>query len=248
MLTNENYFSPENNMKYMGSSQFKSFMACEAMALAEIKGEHVREKSIAMMVGSYVDAHYEKSLDLFRSQNPSICTAKGDLKSEYRHAEYIISRLERDPLFSKYMAGEKQVIQTGEIAGVPFNTKIDSFHPGKAIVDLKVMRDFEGIWKDGLKLNFVEAWGYDIQGAIYQAVEGNRLPFFIAAGTKETEPNLIILSIPQERLDYCLEIVKNNVKRFDNIKHGLIEPTRCGECDYCKRTKVLTDIIDYTML
>lgn len=248
MVTNENYFSPENNLTYMGSSQFKCFMSCEAMALAELRGEYVREKSVAMLVGSYVDAHYEQTLHLFKAQTPVIFTQKGELKSEYRHAEYIIARLERDPLFCKYMSGEKQVIQTGEIEGVPFKTKIDSYHPGKAIVDLKVMRDFEGIWKDGLKLNFVEAWGYDIQGAIYQAVEGNQLPFFIAAGTKESEPDLQIISIPQDRLDYCLEIVRNNVKRFNDIKHGLIEPTRCGRCDWCKRTKVLTDIIDYTML
>jgi len=57
MLTAENYFSQENNMKYMGASQFKSFMNCEAAALAEIKGEFEREKTVALLVGSYVDAH-----------------------------------------------------------------------------------------------------------------------------------------------------------------------------------------------
>lgn len=77
MITNENYFSPENQMKYMGSSQYKSFMECEAATMAEIKGEHVREKSVALLVGSYVDAHYEKSLELFKAQNPSIFTQKG---------------------------------------------------------------------------------------------------------------------------------------------------------------------------
>ncbi len=38
MLTNENYFSPENQMKYMGVSQFKAFEKCPASALAvEVK-------------------------------------------------------------------------------------------------------------------------------------------------------------------------------------------------------------------
>lgn len=248
MITNENYFSPDNNLAYMGSSQFKQFLSCETMALAEIRGEYVREKSVAMLIGSFVDAHYEQTLHLFKAQNPVIFTQKGELKSEYRQAEYIIARLERDPLFSKYMSGEKQVIRTGTIEGVPFKIKMDSYHPEKAIVDLKIMRDFEGIWKDGLKLNFIEAWGYDIQGAIYQAVEGSQLPFFIAAGTKEAEPDLAIISIPQDRLDYCMEIVRNNVKHFDDIKHGLVEPTRCERCEWCKMTKVLTDIIDYAML
>lgn len=256
MITNENYFSLENQMKYMGTSQYKAFLECEAGALAEIKGEYTKEKSVALLVGSYVDAHYEKTLDLFKAQNPGIFTQKGDLKSEYKHAEYMIERLERDELFQKYMSGEKQVIKTGEIDGIPFKIKIDSYHPGKAIVDLKVMKDFEPIWKDGLKLSFVEAWGYDIQAALYQEIErqsrgtdAKPLPFFIAAGTKEKpEPDLVLLSIPQDRLNYCMEQIKYNIPRFADVKKGLIEPTRCEHCNYCKATKKLTGIIDYSML
>jgi len=249
MLTAENYHSNEMNMKYMGCSQFKSFMECEAAALAEIKGEHTREKSVSLLVGSYVDAHYEKTLDLFKAQNPEIFTQKGELKSDYKHAEYIIARLERDELFQQYMSGEKQVIKTGEIMGIPFKIKIDSYHPGDKIVDLKIMKDFDGIWKDGLKLSFVEAWGYDIQGAIYQFVEDNNLPFFIAGATKQKpEPDLEIISIPQSRLDYCLDMVIQNVERFADIKKGLIVPTRCGKCDYCKSTKILTKPVEYLEL
>lgn len=248
MITNENYFSPENKLKYMGSSQFKSFMACEAGALAEIRGEYDQEKTVSMLVGSYVDAHYEGTLNVFKAKNPSLFTNKGELRADFQRAEIIIARLERDPMFCKYMGGAKQVIQVGEIAGIPFKIKIDSFHPGKAIVDLKVMKDFEDIWTDGLKLNFVESWGYDTQGAIYQAVEGHKLPFLLAAATKEPEPDLLIISIPQDRLDYCLQLVINNIQRFDDIKKGLIEPTRCEKCNFCKQTKVLTEVIDYRML
>jgi hypothetical protein len=248
MLTTENYFSLENNMKYMGTNQFKSFEKCQAGALAEIKGEYEREKTTALLVGSYVDAHFENSLDLFKAKNPEIFTAKGTLKSEYKNAEEIISRLERDKLFMHYMSGQKQVMQTGEIEGVLFKTKIDSYLPGECIVDLKVMKDFNGIWKDGLKLPFIEAWGYDLQAAIYQAIEGNNLPFIIAGATKEKEPNIELFSIPQQRIDYCLEIVKQNAPLYANIKLGLIEPTRCGTCDYCKSTKVLTQVIDYNLM
>jgi hypothetical protein len=249
MITAENYHSPEMNMKYMGTSQFKAFMECEAGALAEVKGEYIQEKTVSFLVGSYVDAYYERTLDKFMAENPDIFTLKGTLKSEYKHAEYIIQRLERDEFFKKYMAGQKQVIKTGDIEGVPFKIKIDSYHPGKAIVDLKIMRDFEQIWKDGLKLSFVEAWQYDIQAAVYQAVEGNNLPFFIAAGTKEKpEPDLAIISIPQERIDYCLNQVKENIQRFADIKKGLIEPTRCERCDFCKSTKILNEIVEYDKL
>jgi hypothetical protein len=245
MLTNENYFSIENQMKYMGTSQFKTFMDCQARGLAEVKGEYVREKTSALLVGSYVDAHFEKSLDLFKAQNPEIFTQKGTLRSEYSNAENIIARLERDNLFMSFMSGEKQVIKTAEIDGIPFKIKMDSYIANDYIVDLKVMRDFERIWKDGLKISFIEAWGYDYQAAIYQAVEGNNLPFIIAAATKEKEPNLELFSIPQQRIDYCLDVVKQYAPLFANIKLGLIEPTRCGYCDYCKSTKVLSQVIPY---
>ena len=35
VVTAENYYSPEMNMAYMGSTQFKAFEKCEAAALAE---------------------------------------------------------------------------------------------------------------------------------------------------------------------------------------------------------------------
>ena len=44
-LTEQNYFSNEMNMKYTGSSQIKSFLACEARTLAELNGEWEEEKS-----------------------------------------------------------------------------------------------------------------------------------------------------------------------------------------------------------
>lgn len=244
ILTNENYFSKENNLKYMGASQVKSFMKCEASALAEINGEFEREKTVSLLVGSYVDAHFEGTLDIFMAQNPQIFTQKGTLKSEYANANYIIGRLERDEFFMKYMAGQKQVIKTGEIDGIPFKIKIDSYHPGKAIVDLKIMKDFAPLYvPEQGKLNFVEAWGYDIQGAIYQAIEGNNLPFFIAGATKEKEPDLAVISIPQPNLDVALQIVKANTGRFADLKTGIGEPIRCEKCDYCKRTKILDGVV-----
>lgn len=252
MLTSENYFSPENQLKYMGSSQYKAFCECESSALAEIKGEYKREKTPALIIGSYVDAYFEGTLETFKSQNQDVFSSKGptkgELKIDFKHAEYIIKRLERDPLFMKYMSGKKQLIKTGNIDGIPFKIKIDSYHPEKAIVDLKIMKDFSPMWKDGLKLNFVEYWMHDYQGAIYREIEGNNLRFFIAAATKEKEPDLTVMEIPPERLDYCLEQIKLNVKRFYDIKKGLIEPTRCRVCDYCKSTKVLTEVIEYTSL
>lgn len=243
MMTNENYFSPENQMKYMGASQFKAFDDCEARALAELKGEYEREVTNSLLIGSYVDAHFEKTLDIFRARHPEIFTRNGDLKADFKRAEYIIERIERDPLFMEFMSGQKQVIKTGEICGVPFKIKIDSYHPGKMIVDLKIMKDMEPIWKEEKgRINFAEAWGYDIQGAIYQAIEGNHLPFYLAVATKEVEPDIEIIEIPQHYLDAALEYVKQKVMRLQAIKEGDIEPARCEKCNYCRRTKVLESV------
>jgi hypothetical protein len=240
------YYSKENQIKYMSASQFKSFQKCEASALAEIQGEIEHEMTTAMLVGSYVDAHFSSELDEFRQEHPEIFTKGGELKSDFRQAQYIIQRIERDEMFMRYISGEPQVIVEGTIGGVLFHGKLDSLHRGKAIVDLKIMKDFAPIYVEGEgRLHFIEAYGYDIQGAIYQELVGDKLPFFIAAATKEREPDLAIFSIPQQRLDYALDLVQHFARRYADIKLGLIEPERCGKCDYCKRTKILTSVTDY---
>lgn len=246
MLTAETYFDQENQKQYFSASQFKAFCSCEAAALAEIWGEYEPEKTVSLLVGSYVDAHFEGTLDVFRAKNPEIFTRTGDLKANFKQAETIIQRLERDDLFMQYMDGQSQIIMTGELFGYPWKIKIDSYHPGKAIVDLKVMKDFAPVWVEGEgKIPFVEAWGYDLQGAIYQAVEGHQLPFYIAGATKEKVPDLALYEIPQYKLDTALRLVEAKIDRFADIKAGLKEPVRCEHCDYCKQTKVLTGPISY---
>jgi hypothetical protein len=268
-LTAENYYSQEANMEYMSTSYFKEFRKCEAKALAKLRGEWEDEKSTALLVGSYVDANFEGTLDLFKAQNPEIFTKQGELKADYRYAEYIIQRIERDPLFMLLMSGKKQVIKTGVIGGVPFKIKIDSYLDADicheivrrfpktekvfgfcdgAIVDMKIMADFESKWdaEDQMRIPFISYWGYDYQGAIYQKVEGNGLPFIIAGATKEKpEPNIELFYIPQNDLNACLQTVEYYAKRFHDLKHGIGEPYSCGRCDYCRSHKILTNIIDY---
>ena len=244
-LTAKFYFSKNNNRKYCGSSQFKSFMKCSAAALAELNEEHEREMTTALLVGSYVDAWFEGTLDIFKKEHPEVFKKDGSLKSEYVQAEEIIARVQRDELFMEYMSGKKQVVKTGFIEGIPFKIKMDSYHKGKMIVDLKVIKDFKPIYDEdeGCYVDFIRYWGYDIQAAIYQAVEGNRLPFFICAVTKEKTPDLKVIQIPQSWIDNAMEIIKHNVEMIDMIKHGEMPPIRCEHCDYCKATKKLSRVI-----
>ena len=259
-ITEENYYSKEANKKYMSVSQYKNFVGtmgikgCEAMAMAEINKDWERERGTALMVGSYIDAHFMGSLPLFKAQNPEIFTKQGGLKAEYRQAEEIINRIERDPYFMKFMSGEKQVIMTGEIGGVPWKIKIDSYIPDICIVDLKVVksiRDRFYVKKYGFT-DFITNWGYEIQGAVYQEIvrqnTGKTLPFYIAAASKEKVTDIEIIQINDEALAGALEKVKEHIERVVKIKKGEIEPERCGICDYCKFTKVLSRPMLYTDL
>lgn len=245
ILSDENYYSQEANRRYMSASQFKAFLKCEACALAELNGEYERETTTALLVGSYVDAHFEGTLDLFKAKHPEIFKRDGSLKAEYEQANVIIERIENQPEMMHYFSGEKQKIFTGDIDGVKFKVKIDSFLPDEAIIDGKVMRDFEPIYKpEQGRLPWFEAWGYDIQGAIYQHIveqnTGVKLPFILNAATKEKEPDLDIVNIDQSLLDVQFENIKRLAPRFHAIKEGWIEPERCEHCDYCRRTKKVT--------
>lgn len=245
-LTQRNYFSRKANMEFMSVSQFKSFQKCQAAALAEIKGKYKREKSTALLVGSFVDAYFEGKLEKFIKENPEILKRDGTLKSDFTQAEAIIKRIEQDKLFMKHLSGKKQVIMTGTIAGVPIKIKMDSFHPGKQIDDLKIVKDFEPIYdSERGMLPWFSYWDYDIQGAVYQEIvyqnTGERLPFFLDAATKEKTTGIDIVEIEQPELDFALERFKADVEMYDAIKKGVIDPERCEECKYCKSTKVLTE-------
>lgn len=260
ILTEQNYFSPEANQKYMSVSQFKDFAGsqgkqpCEALALAKQSGEWTEEKSTPLLVGSYVDSHFEGTLDIFKAQNPEIFTQKGELKANYKQAEYIIQRIERDTYFMMFMSGKKQVIMTANIFGVDWKIKIDSYLEDKAIVDLKVMASLtKSEWvKDYGHMSFINYWGYDIQGAIYQKVveinTGKKLPFFIAGASKEKEPNIEIIFLDQQSLDDALSIVEYNLPRVLKVKNKEVKADRCGVCDYCRFTKVLSKPLHYSEL
>lgn len=252
VLSAGNYYSREADLEYMSVSQFKDFngtygrAACEFGAVEKMYGRWKPEKSVAMLVGSYVDSYFEGSLEWFRMWNPEVFTQKGELKAPYLKAEGIIARIERDPYFMKYLSGKKQEIMTGELFGTEWKIKMDSYIPGVAIVDLKVMSSITELkWvKDLGYLDFVRYWGYDIQGAVYQKVveanTGKRLPFYIAAATKENEPDIRIIQVTQNYLDEALRVVGANLPRILRVKSGEALPDRCELCDCCRHNRVLT--------
>ena len=243
ILDNDNYFSPEASMEYMGASQFKSFLDCPARTMAEIRGEYTREDSKALLMGSYVDAYFSGELEGFLDKHPDVHKRDGSLKSEYQQCNRMIDRAEAEPMFMDYLSGEHQTIMTGELFGSPFKIKMDSYFPGKMIVDLKCMKDIKPIYKNGSMMNFITAWGYDLQLYIYQQIEaqnsdtGELLPCYLAVITKEEAPDLHLIEIPQWLLNGAEALLEHYVPIFQSYKDGNSEPPRCEKCSYCHMTK-----------
>ena len=266
-LNEGNYFSTDANRAYMSASQLKSFLDCPAQTIAELNGLYQRETTTALLVGSYVDAHFSGTLDQFRAAHPEIYNSRtGELKADYRQAEEIIQYLSNDRLLMAMLSGESQRIVTGEIAGVPFRGKLDCLLSAKtcqeiaglypemaeelmladgAIVDLKIMRDLEPVWVPGAgRMSFVQAWRYDLQLAIYQHLLGQRLPCYLVVATKEKVPDKALIHIPQYMLDAALKAAESAIKRIDYIKHHPDQAEACGRCEWCKTTKVISAAID----
>ena len=244
ILTSENYYSQAANKEYMSVSQYKQFRKCEAAAMAQLKGEWEPPKTTALLVGSYVDAWCEGTLQEFRDLHPEIYKKDGTLKADYVQAEDIIRVIQSDGKLTYYLSGEKQIIKTAEIFGIPWKIKIDSYHKDKMIVDLKIMRSIERI----MGKSFVEHWEYDTQMAIYSKAEGNDLETYLAVITKQTVPDKEIIHIPKWRREECLLVVEQSLPRIIAVKTGQVEPERCGVCEYCRATKKLVEPIDFDLV
>ena len=258
IVTNENYYSPEANAVYLSNSMFKNVYGhpahphpCEAAA---IFGERV--ESEALLVGSYVDAYFEgpDAFEKFKKDNHDKLMMKSG-KAPYKFvldADAAIARVATDATFMRYMNGDHQTVMCGKIADHNFKIKMDAYHPGEMIVDLKYVKSAAKDYNESLKKysTFIENYGYFIQGAIYQEIvfqnTGKRLPFYIAYITKDSVPDFGVVEIPQEKLDDALEYVKIclTAKPFDMIKAN---PMQCNRrsCTYCRDKKVLTGAISF---
>lgn len=258
ILTDDNYYSVEANKAYCSASQYKDFMGCplkigcEERALKTINGEYKPETTKALLMGSLLDALWENDDPEYILQRFPDCVSsrgatKGQLKSEYQQVMQMYQTTLKQEKFCAYMSGDKQTIMTGEIEGLPFKIKIDSYIEGKAIVDLKTTRTLDRNYRyfipdSGERLPFYLAFGYDIQLAIYREIvrqnTGNNLRCYLAAIDKEAHPICDIIELSPKLLDEALERIKMNCEHIIMLKGGEIDPIRCNhsECDYCRDT------------
>lgn len=256
-LTAENYYSLEMAQRFCSASQYKNFVGyplskcCEHRAMADLRGEWKQEMTKALLIGQILDALWEDdSPESIMARFPDCISTrgvtKGQLKSEYQQALQLYQRTLRDKKFCQYMSGSKQTVMSGEIAGLPFKIKMDSFIDGVCITDLKTTqdasRDFRYYIPDsGERLPFYLAYAYDVQLGIYREIvrqnTGDNLRCYIAAIDKKPHPLPVIIEIEPNVLDEALENVKRNCGHILKLKSGEIEPAiRCEDCDYCRDT------------
>lgn len=249
-LTQANYYGKKANREFFSVSQFKDFMKCPAMAMAKLNGEYAEGESRALLLGSYVDEMLtgtQKSQMEFLEENHSELFKKnGEPYADIAQAIDTIERVRNQPLMMKYLDGKHQVIMTGEIEGVPFKIRMDSYKEGEFIADLKYMKSLRS---PNLFQPMVKYWGYDLQAAVYQEIvrqnTGVVLPFLFVVATKEQPSHLAVGEISQWNMDEALETVKKHIVDFQKIKTGELPVERCEDygCDYCTTTKVV-EVID----
>ena len=259
-LNEKNYYSKEADQAYMSVHQYLDFVGhmgcrgCESRAMAKLSGEYSEPTTEAQLIGSFVDSHFEGTLKKFKLEHPECFTQKGELKAGFKRAQRMIERCEEDEFFMQFMSGEKQRIFTGYLFGCDWKCKLDSYVPHKCIVDLKTTANMHQSWRvaDYGYVSFVDYWAYTLQLAVYQKIveinTGEKLPCFIAAVTKEDEPEIAIIGIDQQSLDHALNEIEMNMPSVLAVKNGDVEPVRCEKCNYCKKTAKLNKVIHYNDL
>ena len=250
-LNSSNYYSQKSNMEFFSVSLFKKFAQCEAAAMAELRGEFTPERGRALLLGSYVDemltGTQESRAKFIEENRADLLKKNGEFYADIEQANETVKRIMAQPLMMKYLNGGHQEIMTGEIEGVPFKIKMDSYKPGEFIADLKYMASLRS---PNLFEPMVKYWGYDLQAACYQEIvrqnTGECLPFFLIVATKEKPAHLAVGQVNEWNLEDALEVVKKNIVRYQKIKTGEIPAERCEDygCDYCTETKIITEPID----
>lgn len=249
IITKDNYYSSEADLSTMSVSQYKLFMKCEKQALAKIKGEYKQLESDAFLLGKYVHSWSEGTLEKFKEDNPSLYSSqgktKGQLKSTFKVAETMVKALEKDNVCMKFLEGQKEVIIQGELFGMRWRGMVDVLNLEKGFFsDLKTT---QAIHKKYGGLTFIEQYGYIEQMAIYrelikQQFNVDLIPYIVAI-EKNDNPLKAVIRVDEYYTEPKLEEIEYNIERIKGIKEGSITPLGCGECDYCRKTSKVTQIL-----
>lgn len=273
-MTESNYYDTETDKVYQSPTFFKKFIACEAETMAEINGTWKPDFHEALLMGNYLHSYFEspeahqKFIDenkweIFGKKratkadkaagldvNGQVLTNK--MLSAYTQADEMIQTLDTDENFKDLYQGTKETIVTGQIGDVPWKGKIDCLNLDKGyFIDLKTTQDIhKRYWnsKDREWESFIAHWNYQLQMYVYQQLIyqtfGVMCEPYIVAVSKEKVPGKAIVSISEYRMVEAENQLYELQDHFEAVKKGLVEPKRCGFCDYCKSTAKLSNIVD----
>ena len=102
----------------------------------------------------------------------------GKMYAEFLKAGETACLVKKQPLMMHYLEGEHQRMMIGEIEGLPFKIRMDTYREGEFISDLKYMSSLRA---PNLFDNMIKYWHYDLQASIYREIvrqnTGKTLPF-----------------------------------------------------------------------
>ncbi len=226
---------------------------CQAEKIAIESGIYSKEPTKPLLIGGYVDAVLSGNIEKYTEENKQYLYKKdGTLYADFIKANALVEFAKNDPVFLKYISGKQQFKVEGEISGVKYLGYLDSYHPGKSITDLKVVKSIrETAWNNETRQreNFIQSGGILNQMAIYRELirqmTGDTLPCYIAALSKEAATDKEVIFLPQWALDDALDTVKRDSENFLAIRQGTIEPKRCETCEYCRSTRMIEKPMSY---
>lgn len=235
-------------------STLKSFVDCEAEALAYKQGKWDRSKTFsdtakkAMHNGTLVHTFFQSDEDFERllTEQQDIYLTKGQFRKVYYEGLDMIDKLNSSKLFHSLYQGSKEPEIKGNIAGMNYHGFIDCLNDEqKLFCDIKTIRGSlaQKTWNE--KTRQKEHWiinrKYHWQMAIYQELlRQNGKPDYtpiICAVSKEQYNDIEVIEIPQDILDEALEEVKEHTRRFVDVFLWEESPVHCGNCNYCKSIK-----------
>lgn len=187
----------------------------------------------------------------FLSGLTNIFSADNKPFADVVQANETLERVKAQPLMMKYLNGGHQKIMIGEIEGCPVKGKFDSYKQGEFIADLKYLKDFRS---PNMFENAISFYSYDMQLAVYRELvrqnTGEILPCYLVIATKQDPADLAVVEINGFDLDNALEKFKKQIRHFQDIKNGTIPAVRCEDhdCPYCRGSKILTEVIDSSIL
>ncbi|MCI1952030.1 MAG: PD-(D/E)XK nuclease-like domain-containing protein [Clostridiales bacterium] len=273
-LTDENYYSREADINYMSCSQYQAFQKCEAAEIAKLRGLWEPEKqSDALFQGQYFHSYFESpeafkkfcedgSDKIFKTKTTK---ARGtEIIGKYAPFELLdqmILAVHQDPLMSMVLSwpGENEMPMVGTVGGIPWRMKMDKYcASGRKIIDYKTSANLRETFYNPVTKEhqtFVEEYGYLMRAAVYGEIErqnakADTFPTFIILGVSKQSPpdKEAFLLNDDARWELELKTVKANVPHIQRLKNGEENPRRCGECEYCRRTKQLRRFKMYTDL